>query len=109
MWYKRINFGEPGRFKVNKYNIRSRKTICPKYEYEDYGIDEDTQRFIIVEFYDQKDDLFAIGSCCCIFTLNSKGQFGTSDIPFDYELDGAYDFAINNMTDKILQYINNNF
>ena len=93
---KTVDFGEDaGKFKVRATKIKSRKGIgIARYEFEDYGIDEDTQRFIIVEFWDAKNECDVTDCYCCIFTLNAKGQLGTSDTPYDFELDGAYDLAI---------------
>lgn len=106
---KTVNFGEDaGRFKVRATKIKTRKGIgIERYEFEDYGIDEDTQKFIIVEFQDRKEDMEATEACCCIFTLNSKGQMGTSDTPYDFELEGAYEHAINVMEPRILEQLKN--
>lgn len=105
--HKEVNFGEgKGTFKVEDYRIWSRKSIgIERYEFEDYGIDEDTQRFIIVEFWDTKNECDVTDCYCCIFTLNAKGQLGTSDTPYDFELDGAYDLAIE-MADQIQREFN---
>lgn len=104
---KTVDFGEDaGKFKVRATKIKSRKGIgIARYEFEDYGIDEDTEKFIIVEFQDHKDDMEATEACCCIFTLNSKGQLGTSDTPYDFELEGAYEHAINIMEPLILEQL----
>lgn len=104
---KTVYFGEDaGKFKVRATKIKSRKGIgIARYEFEDYGIDEDTEIFIIVEFQDHKDDMEATEACCCIFTLNSKGQLGTSDTPYDFELEGAYEHAINIMEPLILEQL----
>lgn len=93
-------------FKVAAYKIRSRKSIGIEHcEYEDYGVDEDTVKFIIVEFWDAEDEYSVTGCVCCIFTLNEKGQIGTSDAPYTFDLTVAYDTAID-MTDLILQEYN---
>ncbi len=96
----KVNFKEAGTFKVKNYKIRTRKKLIPAEEFEDYGVDEDTQQFFIVEFWDNKEELDVMDACACIFTLNSKGQVGTSDAPYDFELELAYEFAID-MADQI--------
>lgn len=104
---KTVNFGEDaGRFKVRAIKITARKSIgIPRYEFEDYGIDEDTRKFIVVQFQNHKDDYETDEACCCIFTLNSKGQLGTGDTPYDFELDGAYEHAINVMEPRIIEQL----
>ena len=77
------------KFRVKGYKIRERKSVIPRYEFEDYGVDEDTQVFIIVEFWDAKDESDATDAACVFFTLNSKGQVGTADVPYDFEVQGA--------------------
>ena len=90
-------------FKVVAYKIRSRKSIgVERYEFDDYGIDEDTEKFIIVEFWDATDEYNVMGCVCCIFTLNSKGQVGTADGPYSFELTVAYDTSIE-MVDQIME------
>mgnify|MGYP007070322315 FL=1 len=82
-------------FKVVSYKIRTRKSIgIERYEFDDYGIDEDTEKFIIVEFWDAKDEYDVTECTACIFTINKKGQIGTSDGPYSFELTVAYDTAI---------------
>lgn len=108
---KRVKFdlsaGESETFTVVSYKIRSRKSIgITKDEYEDYGVDEDTRKFIIVEFWDAEDEYDVTGCVCCIFTLNIKGQFGTCDGPYSFELTVAYDTAIN-MEDRIMEVFKN--
>ena len=102
---KRVKFDlsadESETFTVVSYKMRSRKSIgIAKDEYEDYGVDEDTRKFIIVEFWDAEDEYEATGCVCCIFTLNGKGQIETCDGPFSFEMTVAYDTAIR-MEEKI--------
>lgn len=95
--------GEGEEFEVVSYRIRSRKMIgVERCEYEDYGIDEDTQKFFIVEFWDANNRFEVMGCTCCIFTLNSKGQLDTCDGPFGFELTVAYDTGIE-MVDQIME------
>lgn len=94
--------GEAEKFKVASYKIHSRKKIgIERYEYDDCGIDEDTQKFIVVEFWDAENQYDVMGCTSCIFTLNSKGQLGVCDGPFGFELTVAYDTAIE-MVDEIM-------
>jgi hypothetical protein len=86
---KIVKFDDDWKFRVKGYKIRERKSVIPRYEFEDYGVDEDTQVFIIVEFWDAKDESDATDAACVFFTLNSKGQVGTADVPFDFEVQGA--------------------
>ncbi len=86
---KTVKFDDDWKFRVKGYKIRERKSVIPRYEFEDYGVDEDTQVFIIVEFWDTKDESDATDAACVFFTLNSKGQVGTADVPFDFEVQGA--------------------
>lgn len=90
-------------FKVAAYKITTRKRLIPKDEWEDYGVDEDTQTFVVVEFWDAKDKYDVMEATCCIFTLNGRGQVGTSDAPFYFELTVAYDTAIE-MADQITEH-----
>ncbi len=99
----KVNFKEAGTFKVKNYKIRTRKRLIPAEEFEDFGVDEDTQQFFIVEFWDSKEENDVMDACACIFTLNSKGQVGTSDAPWGFELELAYDFAID-MADQITEH-----
>lgn len=90
-------------FKVVSYKIRSRKSIgVERYEFDDYGIDEDTDKFIIVEFWDAENEYEVLGCVCCIFTINGKGQVGTCDGPYSFELTVAYDTAMG-MVDMIME------
>ena len=90
-------------FKVVTYKIRTRKSIgIERYEFDDYGIDEDTEKFIIVEFWDAKDEYDVLGCVACIFTIGKKGQVGTCDAPFNFELTVSYDTAIV-MVDQIME------
>lgn len=90
-------------FKVVSYKIRTRKSIgIEQYEYDDYGIDEETEKFIIVEFWDAENKYDVLGCVCCIFTINKKGQIGTCDGPYSFELTVAYDTAIE-MVDQIME------
>lgn len=102
-----VSSDESETFRVVSYKIRSRKSIgIPKGEYEDYGVDEDTRKFVIVEFWDAEDEYGVTNCVCCIFTLNDKGQVGTCDGPYSFELTVAYDTAIN-MEDKIMEIFKN--
>lgn len=105
---KTVNFGEDaGRFRVRAFKIKSRKSIgAERYEFADYGIDEDTVKFIIVEFQNHNDDMQVTAACCCVFTLNDKGQLGTCCTPYTFELECAYDFAINKMEPLIIEKLN---
>ncbi len=95
------NSDETESFVVREYKIRSRKSIgIERYEFDDYGIDEDTDKFIIVEFWDAVDEMSVMDATSCIFTLNSKGQLGTCCAPFNFELTVAYDTA-NELVDRI--------
>lgn len=100
-----VDFGEgKAGFYVRNYKIRSRKSIgIERYEFEDYGIDEDTQRFIIVEFWDAKEEYDVTDCYCCVFTINAKGQLGTSDTPYDFELEGADVDLTLRMADQITE------
>ena len=90
-------------FKVVTYKIRTRKSIgIERYEFDDYGIDEDTEKFIIVEFWDAKDEYDVLDCVGCIFTIGKKGQVGTCDAPFNFELTVSYDTAIG-MVDQIME------
>ena len=90
-------------FKAEGYKISTRKRLIPKDEWEDYGVDEETQTFIILEFWDAKEEDEATDSVCCIFTLNDKGQVGTSDAPYDFEYDLNYDLALE-LADQITEW-----
>ena len=104
---KKVEFKTTGNdsetFEVAAFKITTRKRLIPKDEWEDYGVDEDTQTFVVVEFWDAKDEYDVMEATCCIFTLNGKGQVGTSDAPFDFELTVAYDTAIE-MADQITEH-----
>lgn len=94
--------GEGETFKVVAYKIHSRKSIgIERDEFEDYGIDEDTKKFVYVEFWDAESQFDAMGCTACIFTLNAKGQVGTCDGPYHFEYTVAYDTAIE-MADQIM-------
>ena len=103
---KKVEFKTAGddseTFKVEAYKITTRKRLIPKDEWEDYGVDEGTQTFVIVEFWDAEDEYDVTDCTSCIFTLNDKGQVGTADAPFDFELTVAYDTAIE-MADQITE------
>ena len=89
-------------FKVVRYRIHSRKSIgIERSEFEDYGIDEDTTKFVYVEFWDADNKFDVMGCVACIFTLNAKGQVGTCDGPYSFEYTVAYDTAID-MVDQIM-------
>ena len=89
-------------FKVVRYRIHSRKSIgIERSEFEDYGIDEDTTKFVYVEFWDADNEFDVMGCVACIFTLNAKGQVGTCDAPYNFEYTVAYDTAID-MVDQIM-------
>lgn len=91
---KTVNFGTD-KFKVRSIKVRANSRVIPKSDYDDYGVDEDTVKFFIVEFYDTQDEFWATNAVCSILTLNSRNQVGSAEVPYDYELDGAdADFTI---------------
>lgn len=90
-------------FKVVSYKIRTRRSIgIERYEFDDYGIDEDTEKYIIVEFWDAENAYDVLGCVACIFTINKKGKIDACDGPFNFELTVAYDTAIA-MVDQIME------
>lgn len=98
--------GDGETFKVVTYRIHSRKSIgIERSEFEDYGIDEDTKKFVYVEFWDADNEFDVMGCVACIFTLNAKGQVGTCDGPYSFEYTVAYDTAID-MVDHIMAACN---
>ena len=91
---KTVDFGTD-KFKVRSIKVCSSSRAIPKSDYDDYGVDEDTVKFFIVEFYDTKEEFWATKCVCSILTLNSKGQIGSADVPYGFELDGTdADFTI---------------
>ena len=91
---KTVDFGTE-KFKVRGLKVRATSRAIPKSDYDDYGVDEDTVKFFIVEFYDNADDFRALDCVCSILTLNSKGQIGSADVPYDFDYDGtSADFTI---------------
>lgn len=104
---RKVDFKTPGddsqTFKVAAFKISTRKNLIPKSEWEDYGVDERTQTFVVVEFWDAEDEYEVMDCTSCILTLNDKGQVGTADAPFDFELEVAYDTAIE-LADQITEH-----
>ncbi len=99
----KISGDESETFKVKAFKIHSRKSIgIERYEFDDYGIDEDTVKFIYVEFWDAEDEYDTMECLACIFTLNDKGQIRTCDGPYHFEYVVAYDTAID-MVDRIVE------
>lgn len=99
--------GDGETFRVVTYKIHSRKSIgIERCEFEDYGVDEDTKKFIYVEFWDAESVFDVFGCVACIFTLNAKGQVGTCDGPYHFEYTVAYETAIE-MVDQIMDSYNN--
>ena len=91
---KTVDFGTD-KFKVRGLKVRATSRAIPKSDYDDYGVDEDTVKFFVVEFYDNADDFRALDCVCSILTLNSKGQIGSADVPYDFDYDGvSADFTI---------------
>lgn len=86
---KVVKFDDDWAFRVKGFKIRERKNAIPRYEFEDYGVDEDTQVFVIVEFWDKANEMDATDAACVFFTLNDKGQVGTADVPYDFDIQGA--------------------
>lgn len=100
---KTVKFDDDWKFRVKGYKIRERKNAIPRYEFEDYGVDEDTTTFIICEFWDNKEEFDATDAACVFFTLNDKGLIGTADVPFDWDVQGAnLDLALA-MEDEIIK------
>ena len=98
--------GDSETFKVVSYKIHSQKSIgIERDEYEDFGVDDDVVKFIYVEFWDAESVFDVMGCTACIFTLNAKGQVGTCDGPYSFELTVAYDTAIE-MVDQIMEAYN---
>jgi hypothetical protein len=91
---KTIAFGTD-KFKVRSLKVRATSRAIPKSDYDDYGVDEDTVKFFVVEFCDTEDDFWATNCVCSILTLNSKGQIGSADVPYDFDYEGtSADFTI---------------
>ena len=83
---KTVDFG------TDKFKVRSLKVRATS---DDYGVDEDTVKFFVVEFCDTEDDFWATNCVCSILTLNSKGQIGSADVPYDFDYEGtSADFTI---------------
>ena len=100
---KTVKFDDDWKFRVKGYKIRERKNAITRYEFEDYGVDEDTTTFIICEFWDNKEEMDATDAACVFFTLNNKGLMGTADVPFDWDVQGAnLDLALA-MEDEIIK------
>ena len=100
---KVVKFDDDWAFRVKGFKIRERKNAIPRYEFEDYGVDEDTQVFVIVEFWDKANEMDATDAACVFFTLNNKGLMGTADVPFDWDVQGAnLDLALA-MEDEIIK------
>ncbi len=101
---KTVNFGTD-KFKVRSIKVRANSRVIPKSDYDDYGVDEDTVKFFIVEFYDTQDEFWATNAVCSILTLNSRNQVGSAEVPYDYELDGTdadFTTAFADVVNKIL-------
>ena len=101
---KTVNFGTE-KFKVRSIKVRANSRVIPKSDYDDYGVDEDTVKFFIVEFYDTQDEFWATNAVCSILTLNSRNQVGSAEVPYDYELDGTdadFTIAFADVVNKIL-------
>ena len=99
---KTVKFDDDWKFRVKGFKIRERKNAIPRSEFEDYGVDDDTTTFIIVEFWDNKDEMDALDAACVFFTINTKGQVGTADVPFDWDIQGANLDLTMKMYDEIL-------
>ncbi len=100
---KTIKFDDDWKFRVKGFNVRESKRAIRKAEFDDYGVDPDTVTFIIVEFWDAKEESDATDAACVFFTLNSKGQVGTADVPYDFEVQGAnLDIALK-MEDELVK------
>ena len=101
---KTVDFGTE-KFKVRGLKVRATSRAIPKSDYDDYGVDEDTVKFFIVEFYDTQDEFWATNAVCSILTLNSRNQVGSAEVPYDYELDGTdadFTIAFADVVNKIL-------
>ena len=92
---KTVDFGTD-KFKVRSLKVRATSWAIPKSDYDDYGVDENTVKFFVVEFYDNEDDFYAMNCVCSILTLNSNGQIGSADVPYSFDYEGmSVDFTMN--------------
>ena len=103
---KIVNFGDGFEFNVKSYNIRIRSRFIPKNEREDYGCDEDANKFFIIEFNDAKKECDTTEAVAICLTLNPSGQVGTSGIPYDYDVEYPMSDFDMDFYDKVMALIN---
>lgn len=87
---KVVNF-ENSSFEVRGMRVKTRSKAVHKSDWDDYGVDENTQCFIEVMLFDDKSWDFANDAVVALYTVNTYGQLGTCEVPFDYEYEEAGD------------------
>ena len=86
----KVDFGNDA-FKVKGFKVHQAKHTIRRDEFDDYGVDPDTQSFITIEFWDAANEIDMNDCIAVILTINGKGLFGTASAPYDFDLDTVDD------------------
>ena len=95
---KEVEYNESGCFSVRSFIVKGRSRYIPRFDFSDYGVDQDCVYMALVELYDAPEERDALDACCFLLTLNNDGKVGTASVPYHFPLEGA-----NNLSEFIAE------
>lgn len=73
----KVDFGNDA-FKVKGFKVHQAKHTIRRDEFDDYGVDPDTQSFITIEFWDSANEIPVTDDFVTAFVDNYKSQTAAS-------------------------------
>lgn len=77
---QKVDFGSD-EFVVENFKIKFRKAAIRKAEFDDYGVDPNTDHFCVVEFWNATKEEDVFQAVCVILTICNDETIGTAGVP----------------------------
>jgi hypothetical protein len=87
---QKVDFGSD-EFVVENFKIKFRKAAIRKAEFDDYGVDPNTDHFCVVEFWNATKEEDVFQAVCVILTICNDETIGTAGVPYDFDIEGTED------------------